>query len=106
MKTRRPSPLCQSISQGQSHPEDDHDGFVVGALVRSTIDPQLVGRIVSLPDETLDDVTQARVQLTTFPTPFWARWGQHPMPFLVGNLELVTEDTLQRDTQNTRRDTR
>ena len=84
-------------------PGNHHDGFVVGALVRSTINPELVGHIVSLglshvetlSGEAVEDTTQAQVQLITFPTPFWARWSKRPVPFLVRNLELIMEDELE-----------
>jgi len=94
-------------------PGNNHDGFVIGALVRSTINPELAGHIVSLglshvetlPRETVEDTAPAQAQLVTFLTPFWARWSKRPVPFLIRNLELITEDELQEDNPTKERDT-
>jgi len=86
-------------------PGNHHDRFVIGALVRSTINPELVGHIVGLPGEAVEDTIPAQVQLVTFPTPFWARWSKRPVPFLIRNLELITENELQKDNPTKERDT-
>lgn len=55
----------------------------VGDIVRSTINPELKGRIVSC------DVSKAKIELLTYPTPWWQKWGKRPVPVLVKNLKLV-----------------
>jgi hypothetical protein len=55
----------------------------VGDVVRSTINPELRGRIV------WRGPARARIELLTHPTAWWEKWGKRPVPMLVENLELV-----------------
>lgn len=53
------------------------------SVVSHRQNPELVGRIVSL------DSTSARIELLTWPTAWWRRWGNRPVPVLVEYLERV-----------------
>jgi hypothetical protein len=55
----------------------------VGDVIRSTINPELQGRIV------WRGPSRARIELLTHPTAWWETWGKRAVPMLVRNLELV-----------------
>lgn len=59
------------------------NGLSVGDVVRHCQNSELVGRIVSL------NTTSARIELLTWPTDWWRRWGNRPVPVLTEYLELV-----------------
>jgi len=69
---------CEDFPQ-----ESLSEALSVGAVVRHRLNPELIGRITSL------DTTKATIELLTWPTPWWRRWGKRPVPVLVENLELV-----------------
>lgn len=70
----------QYREQSVSEPSD---ALSIGDVVRSTINPELKGRIV------WRGPSRARIELLTHPTPWWQKWGKRPVPMLVENLELV-----------------
>ena len=55
----------------------------VGDVVRSTINPEIEGRIVSC------GARKVEVELLAWPTPWWETWGKRPVPLLIENLERV-----------------
>ena len=57
-------------------------GLAVGAVVRHRLNRELVGRIVWL------DTDHAQIELLSWPTDWWRRWGTRPVPVLTENLEL------------------
>jgi hypothetical protein len=59
----------------------------VGDIVRSTINPQLRGKIV------WRGPSRARVELITYPSAWWENWRERPVPMLLENLELVRAAT-------------
>lgn len=61
----------------------EDNALSVGDVVRSTITPELKGKIV------WRGPVQARVELLTFPTDWWETWGKRPVPVLIENLKLV-----------------
>ena len=67
----------------ESWQKANSEALLVGAVVRHRLNPDLVGRIVSL------DTTSARIELLTWPTDWWKQWGSRPVPVLVENLELA-----------------
>jgi len=72
----------ESQPRSLSYPEAP-GALSVGDVVRSTINPELEGRIV------WRGPSRARIELLTHPTAWWEKWGKRPVPMLVENLELV-----------------
>ena len=67
----------------ESPPGGTTEALCVGAVVHHRLNRELVGRIVWL------DTDHAQIELLSWPTDWWRRWGARPVPVLVGNLELV-----------------